>query len=70
MEIVVSALFILKLFLNVYLTTERSRWRVIASYLAPLAALGISAGVGIGQIIFCKLNYVDMRSSSLLTVLL
>lgn len=53
MEIVISALFILKIFLNVYLNTNRPRWRVFASYIAPLAALGISAGVGVGQIIYC-----------------
>lgn len=50
-EIVVSALFILKIVLNLFL----SSWRPIRFYLAPLAALGLNLGIGVGDLILCEL---------------
>ncbi|KAF9044840.1 hypothetical protein BDZ89DRAFT_1058937 [Hymenopellis radicata] len=56
MEIVVSSLFILKLFLNIYLSTERPWWRPLVSYVAPIGALSISLGLGVGQLILFDLS--------------
>lgn len=46
-EIVVSALFILKIMLNLFLTW----WRPLRFYLAPLVALLINLGVAVGNLI-------------------
>jgi hypothetical protein len=54
LEIVVSALFILKLLLNVSLSPLTPRWRSLRSYAAPLLALLISSGLGIGNLIYCE----------------
>lgn len=50
-EVVVSALFILKLFLNIFLSPLMPWHRPVQSYAAPLVALLISGGLGIGNLI-------------------
>lgn len=54
-EIVASGLFILKILLNVFLSPLVPWWRPLRSYSAPLLALLINAGVGIGNLIMCRL---------------
>ncbi|KAK0465205.1 uncharacterized protein EV420DRAFT_1513303 [Desarmillaria tabescens] len=51
MEIVASSLFILKLFLNIFLSPLSPWWLRFLSYLGPIAALLISLGIGIGQLV-------------------
>ncbi|KAG7450372.1 uncharacterized protein BT62DRAFT_927672 [Guyanagaster necrorhizus] len=51
-EIVVSSLFLLKLFLNIFLSLVSPWWLRLLLYLGPIAALLISLGIGIGQLIF------------------
>jgi len=51
-EIVVSALFIIKLLLNVFLSLISPRWRPLRSYLFPIIALLLSLSVGAGNVIF------------------
>ncbi|PBK77179.1 hypothetical protein ARMSODRAFT_265805 [Armillaria solidipes] len=50
-EIVASSLFILKLFLNVFLSPLNPWWLWVLSYLGPIVALLISLGIGIGQLV-------------------
>ena len=59
LQIVVSAIFILKLFLNIYLVAldspaSSSRVRTFLCYLPVLGGLLISLGIGVGNIIECK----------------
>lgn len=49
-EVVVSALFILKLFLNTFLSPLTPWWRPVQSNAAPTTALLISGGIGIGNL--------------------
>ncbi|KAK0208387.1 hypothetical protein DFS33DRAFT_1303049 [Desarmillaria ectypa] len=51
MEIVASSLFILKLFLNIFLSPVSPWWLRFLSYLGPITALLISFGIGIGQLV-------------------
>lgn len=53
-EIVVSALFIIKLLLNVFLSLITPWWQPLRSYLFPIVALLLSLGVGAGNLIFCE----------------
>jgi len=50
-EIVVSALFILKILLNLYISQLTPWWRPLRANLAPLVALGISTGLGLGNLL-------------------
>ncbi|KAK0233264.1 hypothetical protein IW262DRAFT_1329465 [Armillaria fumosa] len=50
-EVVASSLFILKLFLNVFLSSLNPWWLWVISYLGPIVALLISLGIGIGQLV-------------------
>ncbi|KAK0478529.1 hypothetical protein IW261DRAFT_1483904 [Armillaria novae-zelandiae] len=50
-EVVASSLFILKLFLNVFLSPLNPWWLWVISYLGPIVALFISLGIGIGQLV-------------------
>ncbi|KAF5377505.1 hypothetical protein D9615_005282 [Tricholomella constricta] len=50
-EVVVSALFILKIFLNIFLSPVTPWWRPIQSNLAPLFALSISTSLGLGNLV-------------------
>ncbi|KAK7058842.1 hypothetical protein VNI00_001466 [Paramarasmius palmivorus] len=50
-EIIVSALFLLKIFLNILLSPRTPRWGVLVTYIAPLLALVINLGLGIGQLL-------------------
>lgn len=54
LEIVVSALFILKLVLNIILTHVSPRSKVVKWYAAIAFALLINAGVGIGNVTYCE----------------
>ncbi|KAK0198485.1 hypothetical protein F5146DRAFT_1019786 [Armillaria mellea] len=50
-EVVASSLFILKLFLNIFLSPLNPWWLWVLSYLGPIVALLISLGIGIGQLV-------------------
>ena len=50
-QIVVTALFIMKIFLNIFLSPALSR--AIRSYIAPLAALLINLGIAIANLLSC-----------------
>ncbi|KIK71151.1 hypothetical protein GYMLUDRAFT_33285 [Collybiopsis luxurians FD-317 M1] len=50
-EILVSALFILKIFLNVFLSPVSPRWKPFTFYVAPLIALFINLAIGIGSLV-------------------
>ncbi|KAF8078481.1 hypothetical protein FPV67DRAFT_1465417 [Lyophyllum atratum] len=50
-EVVVSALFILKIVLNIFLSPLTPWWRPIQSNIAPLLALAISTGLGLGNLV-------------------
>lgn len=50
-ELVASSLFILKLFLNVFLSPLDPWWLWVLSYLGPIVALLISLGIAIGQLV-------------------
>ncbi|GLB36284.1 hypothetical protein LshimejAT787_0305720 [Lyophyllum shimeji] len=50
-EVVVSALFILKIFLNIFLSPLTPWWRPLQSNIAPLFALSISSGLGLGNLV-------------------
>lgn len=51
MQIIISALFMMKLLLNVFLSPLISRWRAIASNLGPFLALMLNAAVAIGSLV-------------------
>ncbi|KAG6911857.1 hypothetical protein DXG01_000104 [Tephrocybe rancida] len=51
MEIVVSALFILKILLNMFISRGTPWWWSLQSNLTPLIALGISTGLGLGNLL-------------------
>ncbi|KAG2023333.1 hypothetical protein CC2G_000997 [Coprinopsis cinerea AmutBmut pab1-1] len=50
-ETTVSAIFILKLLLNFYLTPADSQKRVLLNYITPIVAFVISAGLGVGNLV-------------------
>uniref|UniRef100_A0A0W0G2L2 LIM zinc-binding domain-containing protein n=2 Tax=Moniliophthora roreri TaxID=221103 RepID=A0A0W0G2L2_MONRR len=50
-EIIISALFILKIFLNIFLSSLTPWWRPFGPYAAPLLALAINLASGIGQLL-------------------
>jgi len=50
-EVVTSALFILKIFLNIFLSPLTPLWRPVQSNIAPLVALSISTGLGLGNLV-------------------
>ncbi|EEB88646.1 hypothetical protein MPER_13423, partial [Moniliophthora perniciosa FA553] len=52
-EIIISALFILKIFLNVFLSSLTPWWRPFGPYAAPLLALAINLALGTGQLLLC-----------------
>jgi hypothetical protein len=58
-QIAVSALFIAKLMLNLFLSTVGPWWRPFLPYLVPIIALMISTGIGAGNLLFCKSYTVD-----------
>jgi len=49
-----TAIFILKLFLNIYISSFPSRWQPLKHYLAPLGALLIGVGISVGTLMICK----------------
>ncbi|KAF9270356.1 hypothetical protein L218DRAFT_29755 [Marasmius fiardii PR-910] len=51
MQIVISALFMMKLLLNIFLSPVFPRSKAVASNLAPFLALGLNLGIGIGSLI-------------------
>ncbi|KAJ3759932.1 hypothetical protein EV360DRAFT_81641 [Lentinula raphanica] len=51
-EILVSALFLLKVFLNVFLSPVSPWWKPFQFYAVPLIALLINPGLGIGDLIY------------------
>jgi hypothetical protein len=62
-EVVVSALFILKLFLNMFLSPLTPWWRPVRSSAAPTVALLISGGLGIGNLASRKCHIPDTTPS-------
>jgi hypothetical protein len=53
MEILVSAIFILKLLLNVYLSSFPTVSRALKVCIAPIFALMIGIGIGVGDLLYC-----------------
>ncbi|KAJ8084164.1 hypothetical protein AAF712_001027 [Marasmius tenuissimus] len=51
MEIVISAVFILKIILNIFLTPIVPRWKALVSYSVPILALMINLASAIGSLI-------------------
>ena len=59
-EIVLSAVFILKLLANTFMSPLTPRWKTLRDYLPPILALGIGMGVGIGNILcrtYCFISF-------------
>lgn len=54
METTISAIFILKLLLNLYLAPLRYQKQVLLNYITPTAAFILSASVGVGNLIVCE----------------
>ena len=52
-EIVLSAMFILKLILNTSLVCHVLRWKALRDYVAPIIAIIISASIAIGNLATC-----------------
>jgi hypothetical protein len=50
-EILVSALFILKVFLNIFLSPVSPWWKALQFYIVPLVALLINLALGIGELV-------------------
>ncbi|KAJ3760405.1 hypothetical protein EV360DRAFT_39873, partial [Lentinula raphanica] len=55
-EILVSALFLLKVFLNVFLSPVSPWWKPFQFYAVPLIALLINLGLGIGDLIYFRFS--------------
>jgi len=55
-EIVASALLVIKLGANVWITPVLPRWRVIRGYMLPALAILLGMGVAIGNLTYCKLS--------------
>lgn len=53
-EIVASALLVIKLSANVWITPVLPRWRVIRGYMLPVAAILFGMAVAIGNLAYCK----------------
>ena len=53
-EIVLAAIFILKLFANTFMSPLVPRWKTLRDYIPPFIALLIGMGVGIGNILCCE----------------
>lgn len=51
----VTAVFILKFVLNIYISPLDNWWHAFRNYLVPITALVIGTGLGIGNLILCKL---------------
>ncbi|TFK57304.1 hypothetical protein OE88DRAFT_1730683 [Heliocybe sulcata] len=51
LEIVGSALFILKLLLNAWLAPDETRWRVLCHYIVVMVALGINLALGAANLL-------------------
>ena len=54
LEIAISALFVIKLFVNAWLSPLTPRWKTIRDYLPVIFALIIGFGVAIGNILCCS----------------
>lgn len=54
MEIIVSAVLLMKLILNVSITTITPRYNALRDYSAVIAALSINLGIGIGNVVTCE----------------
>lgn len=54
-QIVASALFLMKLKLNIFLSPFTPLWRPLRYFAAPMVATLISIGIGIGNLDFCEL---------------
>jgi hypothetical protein len=68
-ETTISIIFILKIFLNLSLTSLEERRQVFVDYTAPICALATSTGHGIGNLVLCKgpiQSKVDVHSPFLI----
>lgn len=59
-ETVVSAIFILKLLLNIYSSPLSSRWRSSGRYVTSIFSLIISAGLGVGNLIIFSFSETSL----------
>lgn len=66
-EIVLSAIFIMKLFANTFMSPLVPRWKTLRDYIPPIMALLIGMGVGIGNILCCEYNNVCQALCLLIT---
>lgn len=53
-EIVVTSIFILKIFLNLFLSPVFPWWKLTSWYITPIIALGLNLGVAAGNLGYCK----------------
>lgn len=67
MEIVASAILLLKLLLNVCITPISPRYKALQNYSAMILALLFNLGVGIGNVITCELYPLTMAYNPRLT---
>lgn len=61
-EILISALLLLKMILNVFLSPVSPWWKPLRFYIAPLIALLINLGIGIGELVYCECDSFPFRS--------
>lgn len=54
LETTISAIFILKIFLNLYLCPATLRRPVMIAHIVPLLALLVNAGLGMGNLVLCE----------------
>jgi hypothetical protein len=64
LEIAISALFVVKLFVNVWLSPLIPRWKTIRDYLPAFSALFIGLGVGVGNILCCLSHWLIASSGT------
>jgi len=62
-EIILSAVFIIKLLLNVWIVELSSRRQTLWQYFSVLSALLIGMGVGIGNLTHCESSSQDSGQS-------
>ncbi|TFK76968.1 hypothetical protein BDN72DRAFT_830142 [Pluteus cervinus] len=56
LEIVASAIFILKLLLNVFLSPIEPMWKPLSSYTIPFISISMSLGLGIGNLLLLQFS--------------
>ena len=64
LQTTVTAVFILKLILNVYISPLDSWWHAFRVYLGPMTALFLGISLGIGNLVLCEPIHLNLSSSS------